>query len=166
MMTMHHTVSVERADTSSELLKVLPLLNRLMTDEIRREVGTETTMPQFRVLEYLSSGPMALSDLARRRRVSLQSIGELAQMMVDRGWLARKPNPDDRRQQLVELTREGRKHYVRAQENMLGRLTPIMARLSADEHKAVRLALSALFRVLVEAADESEDPEPSAKGGS
>ena len=158
-MMIKSQVAGSHADTSVELLNVLPLLNRIMSDEIRREVGQETTMPQYRVLEYLSSGPMALSDLARMRRVSLQSMGELAQMMVDRGWLARQPNPDDRRQQLVELTREGRKHYTRAQENMLGRLTPIMAQLNDIEHKAVRVALVCLHRVLAAAADEGRAEE-------
>jgi DNA-binding MarR family transcriptional regulator len=149
--------SLDAETTAAEMLKVLPLLNRIMNEEIRRVVGPDTTMPQYRVLQFLSEGPMSLSDLAHQRRVSLQSMSELAQMMVERGWLARKPNPDDRRQQLLELTREGRKHYARAQENMLLRLTPILAQLPADEHAAVRTALASLYRVLVQAADEAAD---------
>ncbi len=142
--------------TAAELLKIVPLLNRIIVDEVRREAGQDTTMPQYRVLQYLSAGPISLSDLARRRRVSLQSMGELAQALVDRGWVARKPNPDDRRQQFIELTRQGRRHYERAQDNMLRRLTPAVAELTDDEHKAVRITLDALQRVLVNALDEPE----------
>jgi DNA-binding MarR family transcriptional regulator len=138
------------------LLKIVPLLNRIIVDEVRREAGQDTTMPQYRVLQYLSAGPMSLSDLARRRRVSLQSMGELAQALVDRGWVARRPNPDDRRQQFLELTRQGHKHYARAQDNMLRRLTPVMDELTESEHTAVRIALDALQRVLVSVPEEPE----------
>jgi DNA-binding MarR family transcriptional regulator len=146
----------DAGDTAAELLKIVPLINRVIVDEVRREAGQDTTMPQYRVLQYLSDGPMSLSDLARKRRVSLQSMGELAQALVDRGWVARKPNPDDRRQQFLELTRQGRRHHERAQDNMLRRLTPVMAELSDDEHKAVRVALDALHRVLTHVPEEPE----------
>lgn len=138
---------VEQA--TQELLAVLPLINRLVAAEVRREAGEETTMPQFRVLAQLAEGPMTASALARRRRVSLQSMGELAQVLVERGWLERMPNPSDRRQSLLQLTEHGRKHYEQAQFYTLRRLMPLMAGLSAEELDAVLLALPALRRVLV-----------------
>src|SRR5262249_16042985 len=70
---------------AQELLTVLPLLTRLVAAEIRREAGDETTMPQFRVLTHLAEGPLTVSGLARRRRVSLQAMGELVQLLVERG---------------------------------------------------------------------------------
>lgn len=148
--------TLNAGDTAAELLKIVPLINRVIVDEVRREAGQDTTMPQYRVLQYLSDGPMSLSELARKRRVSLQSMGELAQALVDRGWVSRKPNPDDRRQQFLEMTRQGRRHYERAQDNMLRRLTPVMAELNDEEHKAVRVALDALQRVLTHVPEEPE----------
>src|SRR6476619_6342086 len=99
-----------------ELLAVLPLLNRIVAAEVRREAGEETTMPQFRVLAHLGAGPLTLSVLAKKRRVSLQSMSELVQALVERGWIARTPDPGDRRQHLLRLTDHGRAHYERAQE--------------------------------------------------
>lgn len=150
------TAHLDAGETATELLRIVPLINRVIVDEVRREAGQETTMPQYRVLQYLSDGPMSLSELARKRRVSLQSMGELAQALVERGWVTRKPNPADRRQQFLELTRQGRRHYERAQENMLRRLTPVMAELTADEHRAVQVALDALHRVLAQAPEAVE----------
>lgn len=141
-------------DATRELLAVLPLLNRIVAAEVRREAGEETTMPQFRVLSHLSDGPLTLSALARRRRVSLQSMGELVQVLVERGWIARAPDPSDRRQSLLQLTDHGRRHYERAQEYTLRRLVPVVARLSAAELAAVQVALPALHRVLTQ--DEGE----------
>ena len=83
--------------TTQELLAVLPLLNRIVATEVRREAGEDTTMPQFRVLAHLAPGQLTLSALAKRRRVSLQSMSELVQVLVERGWVVRAPDPADRR---------------------------------------------------------------------
>jgi DNA-binding MarR family transcriptional regulator len=134
--------------TAQELLSVLPLLNRIVAVEVRREAGEETTIPQFRVLAHLCDGPLTLSELARRRYVTLQSMSELAQILVERGWIARTPDPHDRRQQLIALTKHGRAHYQRALSLMIVRLIPLLAGLNETETQAVRIALPALHRVL------------------
>ncbi|HEX6290262.1 MAG TPA: MarR family transcriptional regulator [Herpetosiphonaceae bacterium] len=137
-------------EATQELLGVLPLLSRIVAAEVRREAGEETTMPQFRVLSYLASAPLTLSVLAKKRRVTLQSMSELVQMLVERGWIARLPDPHDRRQHLLCLTDEGRRHYEHAQEYTLRRLAPLMQALSPTEMDAVRVALPALRRVLTQ----------------
>ena len=142
---------------TQELLAVLPLLNRIVAAEVRREAGEETTMPQFRVLAHLAAGPLTLSALAKKRRVSPQSMSELVQVLVERGWIARAPDPGDRRQSLLQLTEHGRTHYERADVQTLRRLTPLMAQLSDDELAAVRLALPALRRVLTQEECNASD---------
>ena len=144
-------------ETTRELLAVLPLLNRIVAGEVRREAGEATTMPQYRVLEHLAGGPITLSALARRRRVSLQSMSELVQMLVERGWISRAPDPSDRRQALLGLTDNGRAHYERAHELMLGRLVPLMAELAPEELAAVRMAMPALRRVLIQEESNASD---------
>ena len=140
---------------TQELLAVLPLLIRIVAAEVRREAGEATTMPQFRVLDHLANEPMTLSALAKQRRVSLQSMSELVQMLVERGWITRTPDPHDRRQQLLQLTEQGRAHYERAQTQTLRRLVPLIEQLSDDERVAVARALPALHRVLTR--DESDE---------
>jgi len=137
-------------DATREVLAVLPLLNRIVGAEVRREAGEDTTIGQFRVLAHLAEGPLTLSVLAKRRRVSLQSMSELAQTLVERGWIARTPDPTDRRQHLLQLTDSGLAHYQRTQEMTIRQLAPLLAQLSADELAAVRLALPALRRVLMQ----------------
>ena len=132
-----------------DLLAILPLLARLVAAEVRHEAGDETTMPQFRVLSHLAEGPLTLTTLARRRQVSLQSMGELVQSLVERGWLVRTPDPSDRRQSLLALTEVGRQHFEHVQVQTLARLAPLLEELSEAERNAVQLALPALQRVLV-----------------
>jgi DNA-binding MarR family transcriptional regulator len=137
-------------DATREVLAVLPLLNRIVGAEVRREAGEDTTIGQFRVLAHLADGPLTLSVLAKRRRVSLQSMSELAQTLVERGWISRTPDPTDRRQHLLQLTESGLVHYQRTQQMTIRQLAPLMAQLSPDEMAAVRLALPALRRVLMQ----------------
>jgi DNA-binding MarR family transcriptional regulator len=136
---------------AQELLAVLPLLTRLVAAEVRRD-GDETTMPQFRVLTHLAEGPLTVSGLARRRRVSLQAMGELVQLLVARGWIARAPDPNDRRQQLLILTKHGRQYHESMQTRVMAQIVPLLARLDAEEMAAVQVALPALHRVF--AGDE------------
>jgi DNA-binding MarR family transcriptional regulator len=144
-------------EATQELLAVLPLLSRIVAAEVRREAGEDTSMPQFRVLAHLAAEPHTLSALAKKRRVSLQSMSELVQALVVRGWVAREPDPRDRRQSLLQLTDHGRSHYKRAQARMMSRLAPLLAQLNADELAAVRVALPALRRVLVEEEYDASD---------
>ena len=153
----------ESEAAARRILSILPLLNRLMVAELRHEVGDDTTMPQFRVLEHLEKEPQTLSDIARQRRVSLQSAGELVQILVERGWIVRTPDPGDRRKNLLSLTETGRERYQQARKSMLTRLLPLMEDLNRDEMAAVQIALQALQRVLSgevgEEAKEVDDTE-------
>src|SRR5215218_3537347 len=94
-------------DATREVLAVLPLLNRIVGTEVRREAGEDTTIGQFRVLSHLAEGPLTLSVPAKRRRVSLRSMGEVMQVLGVRGWSLRALDPSDRRQHLLELTEPG-----------------------------------------------------------
>ena len=145
-------------EAAQELLSVLPFLNRTISADWRQEAGEQTTMIQFRVLSYLALGPLTLSALAKKRRVSLQSAGELVQALVERGWIVRTPDPADRRQSLLELTPEGRARYEHADERMINHLAPLLARLTAHEMQAIQVALSALRRVL-SGEDEEQNTE-------
>jgi DNA-binding MarR family transcriptional regulator len=157
MDTLETTETIASLEATKELLAILPLLNRIVASEVRREAGEDTTMPQFRVLAHLAAGPLTLSALAKKRRVSPQSMSELVQVLVERGWIARAPDPNDRRQSLLQLTDSGRLHYERADEQTLKRLAPLLAQLSQEELAAVRMALPALRRVLTQEEIDGSD---------
>jgi DNA-binding MarR family transcriptional regulator len=143
-------------DTAEHLLSILPLLNRAMTVELRKEEGDDTTMPQFRVLSYLYERPQTVSDIARTRRVSFQAAGELVQALVKRGWIDRAPNPDDRRQALLTLTETGRKHYERARERMTERMSELFEAISDEDQAMIQRALDLMRSALVLETEEED----------
>ncbi len=143
-------------ETAEHLLSILPLLNRAMIVELRNEEGDDTTMPQFRVLSYLYARPLTVSDIARLRRVSFQSAGELVQALVKRGWIDRVPNPDDRRQTMLTLTETGWRHYESAQTRMLERMAGLFEALSDDDQAMIQRALDLMRSVLVLEVEEED----------
>ncbi|MEI7769451.1 MAG: MarR family transcriptional regulator [Chloroflexales bacterium] len=148
----------EAAAAARNLLDALPLLNRSVAAVVQGDAPDALTMPQFRVLAFLSAGPLTVSDLARRRRVTMAAMGELAQALVERGLIERWPDPQDRRQQRLSLSEVGRQRYEATHALALAQLAAILAdRLSPAEISAVRAALPALQRAL--ASEERGGPE-------
>lgn len=149
-------------EAAQELLRVLPLLNRIVAAAVRREAGEETTMPQYRVLALLAEAPQTASALARVRRVSLPTMGALVQSLVERGWVVRVPDPADRRQHTLTLTEAGLSHFVRAEAQTLRQLTPLLGRLTDTELRAVQVALPALHEALTRDEEQPTDGDPTA----
>lgn len=148
----------EILETTRQMMTVLPMLNRMMAVELRQEIDETATMPQFRVLAYLSEQPITLTALAKIRRVSLQSAGELVQSLVERQWVERMPNPADRRQSFLQLTEEGQNAYLRIQQRMTHHLSEYLEMLSLEELRTVQGAFTALQRVIhVEEPGETSD---------
>src|SRR5689334_3173692 len=72
---------------ADELLRVLPNLGHLIALHMREANEEETTLMQVGVLYHLQErGSITASELAKRRKVSLQSVSVLVQGMVEKGW--------------------------------------------------------------------------------
>ena len=85
----------EAEQIASELLAVIPLLNRIVAYELRKNGEDETTIVQLRVLASLNEEPLTVSELAKKRRVSLQAVSEHSQIhMIDDAFYFISPVPD------------------------------------------------------------------------
>ncbi|MEI8308478.1 MAG: MarR family transcriptional regulator [Chloroflexales bacterium] len=134
------------------LLSILPLLNRSIGGIVQGDAHDTLTMPQFRVLSFLSDGPLTVSELSRRRRVTMAAMGELAQALVERGLIERRPDPLDRRQQQLSLSAAGRQRYELAHALAQTQIAAILAtHLSPEELTTVCAATSALQRAFTNA---------------
>jgi DNA-binding MarR family transcriptional regulator len=116
-----------------------------------RETSQETLAPwditpaQFRALRVLRRhGVMRLSELSDRLKIAARSTTEVIDALQARDLAGRRPDPDDRRATLVELTEHGiqvlngiREARGSESERVFDRLTP------ADQ-----AALAALLRKL------------------
>lgn len=83
---------------------------RIVLGQLIRRLRTQLRFPlaQATVLGRLDRhGPMGVSDLAAAERVRPQSMAQTVADLETAGMVTRRPDPDDGRRALVELTPDG-----------------------------------------------------------
>ena len=59
------------------------------------------------VFRFVQDKGLRLTDIAERAKLTKQSVGEIVDDLVERGYAKRIPDPDDRRAKLICLTERG-----------------------------------------------------------
>jgi len=131
------------AELAHELRETIGRLVR----RLREEPGPPA--PQLTVLGRLDrEGIASVSDLAAAERMRPQSMAQTVHDLEDAGLVSRRPDPDDGRRQLVELTRAGRELLRTTRARREGWLTDALEReLSPAERAALAKAVELLGRV-------------------
>lgn len=106
------------------------------------------TVPQGRVLTVLSNSPtpMRSGDLAEAIGIQPSTFTRTADRMVEAGWISRQENPENRRENLVELTASGRRLVAQVTRRRQREIKRILEGLTAAELKAVLAALDTFNR--------------------
>ncbi len=133
---------------AQQMMTIFPLIGRLVKQRMLETGEEELTMMQVGVLRQLQEHPITASELAKRRHTSLQAVSVLIQSLVERGWIVRQPDANDRRQFLLETTPEGQARAQAAQEQMVSYMDEFLDQLTPEEIAAAEVFLPALQRVL------------------
>ena len=128
---------------ASELRIVLGQLVRRLRAEHRFPIG------QGVVLSRLDrEGPRTTSSLAAAERVRPQSMAQTVAELEAAGLIARRPDPLDRRQTLIDLTEKGRQELIEDRVSREGWLADaIEAKLTAEEQAVLIRAVDLLRRL-------------------
>jgi DNA-binding MarR family transcriptional regulator len=125
------------------------------------DVDETLTLPQLRTLVVLADrAPLKLSDLAAELGVNPSTALRMADRLAGAGLLARQPNPDSRREQLVSLTPPGR-DLVRT---VMDRRHTEIAELVRHLPEADRAGLVHGLRALTGAARDTYPDSPDHPG--
>lgn len=139
-------------ETPSWLLTQTATLTHRLVGTVLASVGA--TRYQYAVLAAVEEfGPISQAELGRRCHIDRSDIVSTLNELAAYGHIDRKQDPDDRRQNLVTLTRAGRRRLEQiaqavdaAQSSLLGDLPPT--------HRAA--LVKALQRILDNHASSSE----------
>lgn len=140
----------ESEQIATDLLMVAPLLNRILSYELNKIEQDETTIVQIRVLTHLVEKPITMSELAKRRRVSLQASSEHVNGLVERGWVRKVADENDRRRFLLHITEAGHKQLKDAKYQLVTALIPTLDKLSIGEKQQISETLASLKWVLTQ----------------
>ena len=99
-----------------------------LTERAVGELGL--SLPQYRVLSLLDEGSAAATALADHLAVSRPHVTAIVDALVERGWVERRPDPEDRRRVSHGLTDPGRAALASADEAVEARLAGLLGQLS------------------------------------
>src|SRR5690349_15496794 len=103
------------------------------------------SMPQLTIMMQLHyKGTCGMSDVSERLGVTPAAASQLAEKLVQSGYLERTEDPDDRRAKLLRLTREGSKLVSDGIEERYRWMEDISKNLSAEDNQKVEEALTIL----------------------
>jgi DNA-binding MarR family transcriptional regulator len=130
---------------ASELRVVLGHLMRRLRSEHRFSLSHGAVLGRLD-----REGPRSVSDLAAAERVRPQSMAQtVGDLEADR-LVSRRPDPDDRRRALVELTEEGREVLRADRRQREGWLAEAMQENFSHEEQATLKEAVRLLRRLAE----------------
>jgi DNA-binding MarR family transcriptional regulator len=134
---------------------LLGLLFRLLNQQYSQDVdaalrsaGFDISPAHSNVFVFVPSEGISVSELARLMQLRKQSMAEAIEHLERAGYLERRPNPADRRSQLVFLTARGRQ--VGPTAVLAGRAVEKAwaGRTSDEEITVLRQALTRLLTAL------------------
>jgi DNA-binding MarR family transcriptional regulator len=137
--------SAEIAGAASELRLVLGQLVRRLRREYSFPVAHATVLSRLD-----REGPQTTSALAAAERVRPQSMAQTLADLEAEKLIARRPDPADRRQVLIELTKEGRTRLREDRRRREGWLAEAIAAELTPEEQQVLIETVPLLRRLSE----------------
>lgn len=143
-------------------LRLLTCTN-LIDAEVRQKLGTEfdTTLPRFDILAqlYRTGEALSMGELSRRLMVTNGNVTGLIDRLVKDGHVERRPAPNDRRMQLVQMTDAGRAFFETCAGDHRHWISGMMGTLSGDEMNRLFELLGKLKGSIIaaETADAEEE---------
>jgi DNA-binding MarR family transcriptional regulator len=95
----------------------------------------------------LNSGDLLMGELATAEKMQPPSMTRIVNGLEARGYVARRPHPDDRRQCVVTLSDEGRKILLANRRRRDEWLAIRIAQLAPVERQVLREAIEILEKV-------------------
>jgi len=126
-------------------METVPLVMRFIRTEMRSRRAPSLSVPQFRVLAFLSRRPGApLSSVAEHLGVTRSTASAIVDRLVRRELVSRTAHPQERRCVVLTLTAAGVEHHEQAREAASARLAKVLAGMSAAELLQVNAGLTLL----------------------
>jgi DNA-binding MarR family transcriptional regulator len=125
-----------------EMLKVIPQVMGVIRAEMRKRRRSDLSVMQFRAMVYLDLDPGAsLSAVAEYLGLTLPTVSQMIDGMVEKGLVTRQESTIDRRRIRLSLTDQGRDVLEKSFSGTQAYLGEIISQLEVQE-------LATLYQVL------------------
>ena len=127
----------EIKECANQLIALLPdLAKAFRTDEPQEVLHMDISLPEILVLKELSSKEEpTMSELGRSISMDLSTLTRTVDKLVEKEFVVRKPDPEDRRMVRVALTAKGRKIISRFEEHRKKHIESILRQMTSQERR-------------------------------
>ena len=131
----------EPGDLTERLQRVMGRLGRMLRREAPSVVG-QGAMSALHTLN--ADGPLRPSDLAAREGIRPPTLTRILSVLEDGGYVARTPDPADRRASLITVTERGTSTLLATRSARAGHLARHIAELTEEQRRILAQALPVL----------------------
>ncbi|NJN16721.1 MAG: MarR family transcriptional regulator [Oscillochloris sp.] len=144
-------------DTAFEAYTLIRQINSIMDMYNRYDLRSEElTVPQFMILNYTTPEGVPLSEISARMLCDNSNLTGIVDRLVAKGYVERRPDPQDRRVSLICLTSAGAEKFRRIRPRHHDSISKRMRSISSRDVDQLRSILSNLFENL-RSTDERSD---------
>ncbi len=116
--------------------------------------GEDLTVPQFMILNYASRSGVPLSEISARMMCDNSNLTGIVDRLIAKGYVERRPDPNDRRVSLICLTEAGAEKLRNLRPRHHEKLRKRMRSLSEHEVYQLRELLKSLYSSLVNSSND------------
>ena len=134
-----------------EAYTLLRQINSIMETYNRYDLRSEElTVPQFMILNYANPDGVPLSEISARMFCDNSNLTGIVDRLITKGYVERRPDPQDRRVSLICLTPTGAEKLRAIRPRHHASVSRRMRKLSDQDVQQLRDLLQTLFQGLQE----------------
>ena len=129
------------------ILNLAPLMSKVVSKRLISDLDVSPT--QFQAMMMLKlDAPLSMTALAEALQISKQQLTNVAEGLVQKGYITRRESPENRRVLLIDLTESGIGMLERNLEDRAKLLTEILSDITNEQQDILLQAFSILNDVL------------------
>lgn len=133
---------------AAELMEAMPAIMQFVRTEMRTQREPSLSVPQFRVLAFLSRHPnVSLSEVADHIGITRASASTMVDRLVHKGFVDRQDDPNERRHVMLKLTEIGSDRLEAMRNQTRQSIAALLDELTPNELEQVSAGLALLGRV-------------------
>ncbi|HWI54904.1 MAG TPA: MarR family transcriptional regulator [Desulfobacteria bacterium] len=127
------------------------IIRELLSQGLVEEVcDDQITVGQIRCLCFIwAHEKVTVGDVSRGMGISYPAATKLISRLVEKGLVARKHDPRDRRSIYIEITPVGRELTTRVKPEKIRRLSLLLEKLAPEDVESLRRGIAAFLTVAV-----------------
>lgn len=133
---------------AAKIMETIPLIMRTIRSDMRAQGSTTLSVPQFRTLAFLDRTPGAsLSAVADHLGVTSATASATTERLVQRDFVDRRHDPQERRRVILHLTDAGKQHLQEARSQTRTHIATLLESLTDDQVSLIEDGLTLLKQV-------------------